>query len=295
MKRSILAVVGLAVLVSISACSQDKIEEFRITQEQKAQGYVPDPLAFDVEIQLCRTVSKKSGKLIGIGEHFGVDDGSKVRAIVDVKNLDPDRVHSIHLVWLKPGEQKESFRKYAELSLEKVEGGWKKQILWKKAEDLTHFKEEIQEGEDPHVRLSTVMNVAPEKMRDIGLYTFRVYYNREFLTEKSFELVGQEIAFEGNGDGPFLMEKKAAVNASVRLTGLEVEKEYAAELVWHKPGGKKLFGKELAFTAAADSSGTLEGKLDISKKKKRKAGDYELKVYLEGSLVAREKFEVAKP
>ncbi len=295
MKRSVSTIIGLFVLISLVACSQDKIEEFRITQEQKAQGFVPDPLAFDVEITLARSVSKKTGNPVGVGEHFGIDDGSKVRAFVEARNLNPDRVHSFHLVWLKPGNLKESFRKYAEVSLEEVDGVWKKQILWKQAEDLTHFKEEIQEGEEPDVIMSTVMNVAPEKLRDLGLYTFRIYYNREFLTETTFELVGQEIVFDGPGGGPFLMEKKADVTAAVRLTGLEVDKEYASELVWHKPGGKKLFGKEINIVAAADSSATLEGKLDISKKKKRKAGEYELKVYLEGSLVAREKFELVKP
>ncbi|MBC8367918.1 hypothetical protein H8E52_10945, partial [bacterium] len=288
-------IIGLFVLIALVACSQDEIEGFRITQEQKAQGFVPGPLAFDVEITLARSVSKKTGKPVGVGEHFGVEDGSKVRAFVTARNLNPDRVHSFHLVWLKPGDLKESFRKYAEVSLEEVEGGWKKQILWKKAEDLTHFDEEIQEGEEPGVIMSTVMNVAPEKLRDLGLYTFRIYYNRELLTEKTFELVGQEIIFDGPGGGPFLMEKEAEVTAAVRLTGLEVDKEYAAELVWHKPGGKKLFAKEFSVVAGADSSATLEGKLDISKKKKRKAGKYELKVYLEGSLVAREKFKLVKP
>lgn len=295
MKRSASILIGLFVLISLVACSQDKIEEFRITQEQKAQGFVPDPLAFDVEITLARSVSKKTGNPVGVGEHFGMDDGSKVWAFVEARNLNPDRVHSFHLVWLKPGDQKESFRKYAEVSLEEVDGVWKKQILWKRAEDLTHFKEEIQEGDEPGVIMSTVMNVAPEKLRDQGFYTFRVYYNREFLTETTFELVGQEIVFDGPGGGPFLMEKKAGVTAAVRLTGLEVDKEYASELVWHKPGGKKLFGKEISIVAAADSSASFEGKLDISKKKKRKAGEYELKVYLEGSLVAREKFELVKP
>ncbi len=295
MKRSVSIIIGLFVLVSLLACSQDKIEEFRVTQEQKAQGFVPDPLAFDVEVTLARSVSKKTGNPIGVGEHFGIDEGSKVRAFVEAKNLNPDRVHSFHLVWLKPGDLKESFRKYAEVSLEEVEGGWKKQILWKKAEDLTHFKEEIQEGEEPGVLMSTVMSVKPEKLRDQGLYTFRVYYNREFLTEKTFELVGQEIVFDGPGDGPFLMIKKAKLSAEVRLTGLDVNKEYAAELAWHKPGGKKLFSKELSIVASADSSATLEASLNISKKKKRKAGQYELKVYLENSLVAREKFELVKP
>ena len=61
------------------------------------------------------------------------------------------------------------------------------------------------------------------------------------------------------------------------------------------PGGKKLFSKELSIVASADSSATLEASLNISKKKKRKAGQYELKVYLENSLVAREKFELVKP
>ena len=292
--KKYITIVGLIALVGLAACTQDKIAEFHSTQDQKAQGYIPDPLAFDAEVTFCRSVSKKSGKLVGVGEHFGVDKGSKIRAFVDVRNLDPDRVHSFHLVWLKPGEQKESFRKYAEVSLEEMEGGWSKSILWKKAEDLTHFKEEIQEGEEPGVRLSTVMNVAPERERTQGLYTFRVYFNRELLTEKTFELLGQEIVFSGTGDGPFVMEKKASVDASVSLSGLQVGMDYKAELVWFKPGGKKLFGKELSFTAGSDSTTVLEGKLDISKKKKRKAGEYELKVYLEGSLVGREKFELIK-
>jgi len=295
MKRSTIVIAGLVAVLAFAACSQDKVEEFRITEAQRAEGYVPDPLAFDVQINLCRSIGRKSGKLIGKGEHFGVDEGSRVRAVVDVRNLEPSAIHSFHLVWLKPGDLDEVFRKYAEVSVEETEKGWRKTILWKKAEDLTHFDEEIQKGKDPHVRLGSVMNVEPEKMRDLGLYTFRVYLNRELLTERTFRLLGQEITFAGPGDGPFVMGKSASVDAAVRLSGLEAGKEYFGKLAWRKPGGKKLFDKRVSFTAAADGSATLEGSLDISTKKKRKTGKYELRVYVEGSLVGEETFKLKKP
>jgi len=294
MRRSIVVVTGLLTVLGFIACSQDKIEEFRVTQEQKAQGYIPDPLAFDVEIAFSHAFAKKSGTPIGEGQIFGVGENAKVWAVVDVRNLEPDRVTSLHLIWLRPGDQKEVFRKYAEISLEKTDAGWRKKILWKKAEDLTHFKEEVQEGENPDVRLTSVMSVTPEKERGLGVYTFRVYYNRELLTEKTFELVAGEIRLDGPGGGPFHMGEKAAVDGKVRLTGLLPGKVYRAEMAWHKPGGRKLFGKKTKLTADADGVASLAGRLDISTKKKRAAGEYQLKVYLDASLVGREKFELTQ-
>lgn len=296
MKSAFAIIAGLLILASFAACSQDKIEEFRITQEQKANGYLPDPLAFDTEITFCRFQSSKSGKFIGAGELFGVYEGSRVRAYVEMKNLGPDRTHSIHISWLRPGDRKELFRKYVEISLEQTETGWRKTLLWKEAEDLTHFDEEIQEGPDPHVLLDASMTTDPERERDLGEYTLRIYFNRELLTESTFTLIGSETSFTGPLDGDaFLMNEDASVDASVRLLGLEPGREYEAELAWHKPDGKKLFSKDLSVTAAADSSGVLEASMDISKSKKRAPGEYELKMYLDGSLVGQETFKLKKP
>jgi len=288
MKRTLCILAGLALPLLFTACSQDKIEEFRITQAQREQGFLPDPLAFDAVITFCRYQSAKTGDFVDAGEYFGVFDGSRVRAFVEIKNLEPEKVHSIHLVWLAPGDLKEMFRKYAEITVEqKEDGGWRNVIRWKDALDLVRYEEEVQEGPDPHVMLDATMTADPERGRELGMYTLRVYFNRELLTEKTFKLMDSETILAGpaRGEREFVMGEDAKLSAEVRLVGLEPGGSYEAELAWVGPKGAGLFGKSFDFVADGQGGGTVASSMDIAKDRKRKAGEYELRIVLNGTQV----------
>ena len=292
--------IGLMLLGAalVAGCGQAIVEEYNFTQSQKALGYDPDPKAFDAELVLCRTVAKDSGRRIGEGDIFSVAEGNRVRAFLDVRNQPLEKIHAWHMVWLRPGDEKELFRKYAEVKIREAEEGYEAELVWKKAEDLNQFKTVVQKNAEPVFTLNTAYNVAPEKNRRLGRHGFRVYLNRELLFEKSFELIGCDVALSGPGDAAgenFVIPKKGKVDAAVALSGLEPGKTYRGKLTWHKPGGKKLFGKEIEFTAIEDSTAALAASLDIAKNKKRKPGKYQLKVYVNDCQVAREKFTLSKP
>jgi len=294
-----LLITGLMLLgaILVAGCGQNIVEDYRYTQLQKAEGYEPDPRAFDAELSFCRTVVKKTGERVGEGQVFAIGEKSKVRAYLDVRNQPLDELHAWHMVWLRPGDDKELFRKYAEVRVTEAEEGYEAEVIWKKAEDLTHFKTEIQAGDEPFFTLDTSYNVAPEKMRIPGAHKMRVYLNRELLIERDFELLESGLVLSGP-EGPgtdFVIPKKGRVRAALTLGGLEPGKTYAGEMAWHKPGGKKMFAKEIEFTAAEDSTATLEASLDISKAKKRKTGKYQIKASVDGCLVARERFTLSKP
>lgn len=296
MGKSILLVAGMLVLLLVTACSQDKIEEFRITQMQKEQGYIPDPLAFDAVITFCRYQSSRSGEFIDAGEHFGIFEGSRVRAYVELKNLEPDRVHSVHLSWLRPGDDFELFRKYAEIRVEEVDEGWRKVIHWKEAVDLVGYEEEVQEGPDPHVLLDATMTADPDRGRDLGVYTLRVYYNRELLTEGTFTLIDSETALSGARleDGAFVMEPDTWLDAQVKLVGLDPGREHEAELSWRDPDGDEIFDVDFEIAAAGDGTARMDSQMEISRDRRRKPGRYELRIHLDGTQVGERKFELKK-
>ena len=117
------------------------------------------PGGLTATITLCREVGKKSGKRLGAGQVFTIKDDAKVLAFVDLANEYAlgQRELDFHLVWLDP------------------EG---KPIFVKR---LAYTP-----GDSPATLKSSIA-ATPEK-RDPGHYTFRIYFFRELIAEKTFRL-----------------------------------------------------------------------------------------------------------
>lgn len=142
---------------------------------------------FDAEITFCRKIGKKSGKRIGVAQRFEAAEKRYVQGLVDFRNVRPQRLYAVHLVWIKP-DGKEMFRRYAEVVTEPHGDGYEIVIHWKKAEDLDYLKEERRESAAAGFTLASRLNISHSRQRLPGDYLLRVYLDRRLLTEKVFTL-----------------------------------------------------------------------------------------------------------
>lgn len=173
--------------LSVTGCGQRRVADFQAAQEQLAENPSALDGLFQAEVTLCRRLGKKSGRPIGVGTAFEMERKSRVNAVVNVANVEPGEVNAFHLVWIKPGER-EMFRRYAEVKVETSEAGYRTLIQWKKVDDLHYLKEEVQESDALAFTLTANVNTSLGKEREPGIYSFRVYFNRELLIEQTFEL-----------------------------------------------------------------------------------------------------------
>jgi hypothetical protein len=179
------AIVLLATLV-ILGCTSEEVQQLEAARE----GASLSPEAFSVETSLCRKVSRKSGRRIGVGQEFKITKKSYVRAFVDFENVKTDRPYTVHLVWIRP-DGKELFRKYAEVRLaETPKGDFRTVVDWLSAEDLHAVKSDTLLSPEPGFTLETRFNISEKKERVPGEYYFRVYLDRRLFWEKSFLVVG---------------------------------------------------------------------------------------------------------
>lgn len=193
MKPSLLfSFVLLAAALLFSGCTSDEVQQM---ENVEISGESPEN-AFAVETTLCRKVSRKSGRRIGVGQEFKVAKKSYVRAFVDFENVQVDRPYTVHLVWIRP-DGKEMFRKYASVQQDMAaEGEFRTIINWLSAEDLHKVKSDTLLTSDPEFTLQTRFNISEKKAREPGLYHFRVYLDRRILLEEPFTVLGPPIVAE---------------------------------------------------------------------------------------------------
>ena len=184
----------VAAVVLFSGCTSEEVQQFesnRLSDENSAEG-------FDVETTLCRKVSRKSGRRIGVGQEFKVSIKSYVRAFVDFDNVQVDRPYTVHLVWIRP-DGKEMFRKYANVRLDQVQDDEYRTIIsWLSAEDLHKVKSDTLLTAKPEFTLQTRLNISEKKAREPGLHHFRVYLDRRFLLEEPFTVLGPPVVAEAD-------------------------------------------------------------------------------------------------
>ena len=114
----------------------------------------------DVTITLCRAISKKTGKPLGVRRTFELEKKKRVRALVDIQNVYGRGARPLlfHLVWIGPDE-----RRFYDKVIEYVPN-------------------------DSLTTVGTAISRAPDR-RDPGRHTFQVYLFRELIAEKHFELL----------------------------------------------------------------------------------------------------------
>jgi len=113
----------------------------------------------EASITFCSRISKKTGKPLGAGSSFVMEEDAKVRALVYLRGMPPSSGRELlfHLVWTGP-DGKEFYTKRIPL---------------------------VSSGEP--AELETSISIPPSR-RDPGMYALEVYLFRERIAEKSFEL-----------------------------------------------------------------------------------------------------------
>jgi len=232
-------------------------------------------------ITLCRKVIQKTGKRIGMGTIFSIREDGNVYAFIDLENrfVYGDKELMFHLDWIDP-EGKSFYQKRIDLS-----------------------------PTDSSLTINSSISVAPGK-RQAGEYFLRVYFFRELVAEKKFELqtedqvekvtakitffknIDKETGIMNGVDTVFSMKKKGIVRASIDLANLSVyqDEELSFQLDWIGPDGKSFYKKQIDLLPV-DSFGTINSSISISPDK-RQPGKCLLKVYLFDEVIAEKRFEL---
>jgi len=250
----------------------------------------PAKIADDIsaKITLCRNISKKTGKRIGVGTLFTIRENENVRAIVDLENIfkTSDRELMFHLDWIN-------------------ENG---NSVFLKRIDLS--------PDDSSFTLISSLSISPEK-RQPGEYNFRVYLFRELIAEKKFKLrpeyqytssdvenilnkitlcrtIDKETGAPIGVDSVFIIKENGKVRAIADLKNLDVfgDRELKFSFDWMDESGKSFFRKEVDLTPD-DSSSTVSSAVPISPNEKQ-PGKYILRLCFFDDLIAEKKFELRK-
>lgn len=244
----------------------------------------PDDIS--AKITLCKSISKKSGKLIGAGTIFTIRDEASIKAVVDLENIfkSNERPLMFHLDWID-SDGNSLFLKRIDLAFQ-----------------------------DTLKTLISSISITPDK-RQPGEYRFRVYLFREMIAEKKFQLRPeyQYSTFDldkivnrftlcksidkASGkligeDTVFIIREKARVRGFAEFQNLEVfgDRELKFNFDWVDSSGTLINRKELELTSG-DSSLTLSSFLPISPDV-QKPGKFKLQLFLFGNLLAEKNFEL---
>nr|MEE4269067.1 hypothetical protein [Candidatus Krumholzibacteria bacterium] len=197
----------LSALWLVTGCSSDEAREMALVSGQPREGSLvldssaqesPSMAGFSAEITLCRKVSKRSGRPIGEDVVFHPAARSYVNALVDFRGVKEDRTYVIHLVWVRP-DGKDVFRKYVEVVPTISENGERQTLVtWLDAEKLHKVKRDTVAAEGAEFQLQTRLNISNKRARDPGQYALRVYLDRRFLGEKTFEVTAGDSSAQGD-------------------------------------------------------------------------------------------------
>jgi hypothetical protein len=113
-------------------------------------------------IILCRKVSKKTGKPIGIDTTFTIKDSANVKAVVSIEKQDIKTNEQLKFYFDWIGPDGKSF--------------YKKQVVYTTS--------------NPFFSISNSISILPEK-RKPGIYTLRVSFRKKIIAEQKFELTAQ--------------------------------------------------------------------------------------------------------
>jgi hypothetical protein len=270
-------------IVLLSGCSSYKSEPV-ITADSTIIYPSRETDGITANITLCQKISKKSGKPIGEGSVFSIGEKQMLRALVTIENrhLHSDRILMFHIDWIDP-EGNSFYMKRIDLP----------------PEDTSSF-------------LFSSISIDTSS-RQPGRYLFQVYYFRELIAEKKFELISgsrdttplaekiaAKITFFGKldkrtgirseEDTAFILKKKGWIHATVGFGNplpFE-EEELKFRLEWIGPDDSSFYRKQITLTPT-DTFQVLNNSVSISSET-RKPGNYFLRVTLLGETIAEKKF-----
>jgi hypothetical protein len=247
--------------------------------------------SISARITFCRSVSAKTGKLIGAGKVFTIKDKAKVLAIVNLENKDTSgsRLLTFYADWIGPN-------------------------------DSSIYRKKIDSSPNGSLfSISSTISISPQK-RQPGNYLLRIYFFEKLIAKENFELVksdkeekiintkvkaesitakvvlckkvskktGEPIGV----DSIFTIMDKAKVTAFLNFETRDTVSNQQMKLIfdWIGPNDSSIYRKKIEILSK-DSSSTISSSISISPEK-RKPGNYILRVYLSKDLIAERKFEL---
>ena len=236
-------------------------------------------------ITLCKGISKKTRKLLGVGNKFEIKDKAKVLAVIKIENNDSsDQQLTFYIDWVSPDGS----------SL------YRKEINTKSNE----------------ASFSSSISASPNK-RQPGKYNLRIYLFEKLISEKSFELVKTEkkekpisktksenlsariifcekiskkTGLPINPDSVFTLKDKRKLRAVIYIektdTSGKVQKNFLID--WIDPDNNSFYNKKVRLSPG-DSTLKIISSISISPQK-RLPGNYLLKVYYSKELIGEKKF-----
>ena len=281
--KSIVLITVLAVI--IAGCTERmetpvKLDDATILYPAKKTDDV------SATITLCSDVDKKTDERLGVGTVFTAREGANVRAFIDLENrfVRNDFDLMFHIEWKKPDGTS----------------------FYMKRVDLLH--------NDSSTSINSSISISPD-LREPGEYTICLYYFRELMAEKKFEILPKFELFTKTGERlkanitlyrktskktgkligegtSFKIKDNENVRASIDLENRFVygRHELSFMLDWIGPDGKSFYQKQIDLYPN-DSTTSFNSAISISPGK-REAGKYSLRLYLFDELVSEKEFEL---
>ena len=248
----------------------------------------PSKIAGDISavISLCRKIDKKSGKLIGEGTGFTIMEKTRVHALAEIANRKPneDKELMFHFNWIGPDGK----------------------LLYKKRIDLL--------PNDSSSIIKSTISISPET-RQAGEYIIQLYFFRELIAEKKFELypkfqglpsankmdmenitlfkkIDKKTGKRIGEDSVFTIANKEKIRAFVNFKDRSKygNRELLFRFDWYANDTIPFYKKRIDLLPN-DTSTTIGSAISISPGK-RQAGDYTLRLYLFNELISEKSFEL---
>ncbi|MCF8373066.1 MAG: hypothetical protein K9H64_15710 [Bacteroidales bacterium] len=240
----------------------------------------------EARITFFRKPDFRSGDLLGVGQNFSIMVDGDVRANVDLKNrfAQGNTELMFHLDWIGP-DRKSFYQKRVDLL-----------------------------PNDTASTLNSSITTSPE-IREPGEYSLRVYYFRELIAEKKFELLPEFQLENENGealsatitlyrttskttgeligvDSVFTLKKGRNLRSLVDLKNRFVygKRELLFRTEWTDSTGNAFYSKDFDLSPI-DSVSSLYSSISISPEN-RQAGKYSFQVFLFHELIAEQIFEL---
>ncbi len=228
----------------------------------------------DAEVILYRRKNPETGKPTGTSGTFTLMKEAYLHARLNTDSLPHTKAYQLHFQWINPDG--ESF----------------------------YTKEVIDTA--GHIEPESAISLNPET-RPPGKYRLRIYYYRELLAEKSFELLpawkpDKEISVqppdfyissyggqpEKTRDSSFVLMKKTKLLMKFKTPALTGKRQWLYHVDWKDETGRLISRKHY------EGNSMLASSLSLSPST-RSAGQYAVEIYLFDHLLARKNFRLLPP
>jgi len=279
----------LVMILVFSGCSnRSNISE--ITKNSTLVYTLKDGNKVVDSISFCRKVDRENGELIGEGEKFTIMDEGRVQAIASLSDyiLNKETLSMFHFDWISASGYTTYLRR----------------MDFTPADSLDYIRSSI--------------SITPD-VRTPGEYKLRIYYFRELIAEKKFELLpvfdpslfnletlAENLVVCNKNDKKtgkpigvnteFHQTKKGSVRTSFKIDlDFSIDQpEHLYRFDWFKEGDSVAFYRKRVDVHSKDSLSYISSSLSISPEK-REVGEYVVVLNLFGKPIAQKEFTLLPP